>query len=579
MSNTNVNISLNGNQNDAVKEWEDLEFIATFENQNAQPNITVNNELTFVNEYAEAIQAWIDGGFITEGMPLQVTAFNSQNTFNVFDGVVDFTDEFRRIDPTTFKAKIKPAEGLNRLDDRASGLTFQYLYDIGVIQDSDFINVPYVVEKELDFVELAMLTLGIFLMIDKLQQLIKELSKDITNLVAHTTGGATGPAASIIASATFVALDIAYTAIVLVSLITMIQELISYMLSPVKFHKAIRLNVLMEKAANFLGYGYNSGLGLDEIVFMPSKREIIQDNQVAQLIANLQINQPGVGIPTASDYGYTFAEMLDAVNKVFKAKVAIQNGVIQQQALISSYWIQQSSYVLPDPLVEQRQYNLDELNGTKLIQFQTDTSEYWTIENFDGTVAEIRTSQANVNNSQNELIKGFENVDIPYALGTRKEGLTKFEETIRKMAKVTDDLINFFDGVGNNEAKVTARVGMLKLGRDWFDVPKLMKMNSSNKFNANYRDIWSAEYLWNTYHIYDSWATSNPNQWLIFENVKVKFGFEDFLKVINNSYFYDSDGNECKIDKCVWSPNKDFAVITYRQKFIYQQNINEQVLT
>lgn len=580
MSNTVVNIELNGDTSGAVKEWEDIEFIATFENDNAQPNITVNNELTFVNEYAVLIQQWIDGGYISEGIPITFNVDNSTNTYDAFQGIVDLRDRFERIDPTTFKASIKPSNGLNRLADRSSGLTFQFLFDEGYITTSDFINVPYVVEKELNFIDMSLLTLGIFLMIDKLQQLIKELSKDVANLTAHIAGGATGAAAAIVAAATLLALDIAYTAIVLVALVDMIRELISYVLSPVKFHKAIRLNTLLEAGADYLGYNYNSTITeLEDLVYMPSKREIVQDTQVGQLIANLTINQPGLGIPSSSDYGYIYEELLDLVNRTFAAKVAIKNNTIEQHALISNWWIQQSSYTLPPVLTEQRKYNVNELIGTRLLKFQTDQSDYWTIENYDGTISEIRSSQTSAQNNANVQIKGIDKTELPVALGTRKDGLNVLENKLYEMALNVDKLINFLGGNGNWANKVIARVGMLKLGKDWFDVPKLMKMNSANKLSSNYRTNWSAPYLYDNYHSYYSFTGSNPNQWLIFEDVKIPFGFVDFLNVINNSYFYDSEGNECKIDQLIWSPNKDYAKATWKQRETYTTNITETQIT
>lgn len=577
--NEDLKINLDGNNSGAVVEWEDFQVMATFENQNAQPNITVNTELTFVNEYAELIQQWISNGLISEGIPIDFSAGASST--NVFSGVVDLMDDMRVVDPTTIKAKVKPAEGLNRLSDRAEGLTFQSLYDLGVITNSDFISVPYVAEKEFDFVEFAMLSISIYLMIEQLQAQIRKVAQDAIDLAAIITGGVSGAAAAVVWSAALLIIDAAFATLIVVALVDMIREILSFMISPVKFHKAIRLKTLLDKAAGYLGYTYNSTISEiagNEIVFMPSKNQIIQDNQITQLLSNLTINQPGTGIPQPQDYAYTFAELLNAVNIMFGAKVAVLNGNLEQHALISNWWVKNSTYQMPDILIESYQYNTEDLIGTQLVEFQTDVSDYWTIENFDGTVSEIKTSQQSIQNNSNVLIKGFERYEIPFALGNRKDGLNKLEEKIRDLAIEVDKLVNFFGGSGTWASKVNARVGMLKVSKDWFNVPKMMKMNSANKLDANHRAIWSSEYLYNNYIKYYSFVQGDSNQWKKIDDIEIPVGFEDFLKLINNSYFYTPDGVEAKIEKLLWSPNKDTATVSLRIREKYQTNLIEQII-
>jgi len=418
----------------------------------------------------------IASGYITEGIPIDFSA--GASCYSVFSGIVDLTDDLRIVDPTTIKAKVKPLNGLNRLSDRADGFTFKYLHDINVISNNDFVSVPYVVEKEFDFIEFAMLSLSIYLMIEQLQSQLRKLSQDAIDLVGIATSGATGVAAAIVWQAATIVLDLAFAAIILVNLVNMIREMLSFMLSPVKFHKGIRLKTLLEKASAFLGYGYNSSISEianNEIVFLPSKNQIIQDNQITQLIQNATINQAGTGIPQAADYGYTFAELLSAVNTMFGAKLAVVNGNIEHHALISNWWVQNSSYHMPDVLIESFKYNTEELIGTQLVEFSTDVSDYWTIENFDGTVAEIRTSQPNAFTQENVLIKGFERYSIPYALGNRKNGLNTFETKIKDLAIQDDKMVLYFGGSRTWAAKVQERGGSLKLSKDRYNTHKMRK--------------------------------------------------------------------------------------------------------
>jgi hypothetical protein len=98
MADTKVEITLNGNNASAVRELHDIELLATFENGNAQGNISVT-EFEFVNEFSQIINDWIGGGTsggvgIFEGIPMSVRVLGDQPTYLAFDGFLDMTDGF-----------------------------------------------------------------------------------------------------------------------------------------------------------------------------------------------------------------------------------------------------------------------------------------------------------------------------------------------------------------------------------------------------------------------------------------------------------------------------------------------------
>ena len=127
MADTKLTVTLNGDNSSAIRELHELEILATFENGNAQANISTT-EFEFVNEFAESISEWISGGLtgglgIFEGIPLSVQISGSNPSYLAFDGYMDMTDEFEIVNPTTIKGKIKKDNGLQNLNDLASGLT------------------------------------------------------------------------------------------------------------------------------------------------------------------------------------------------------------------------------------------------------------------------------------------------------------------------------------------------------------------------------------------------------------------------------------------------------------------------
>lgn len=585
MADTKAIVTLNGNNASAIRELHDLEVLATFENGNAQANISVT-DFEFVNEFSQEIRNWISagltGGFgIFEGMPLEININGANPTYLAFEGYLDFTNDFEIVDPTLVKGKIQKQKGLNSLSEKASGLTWEYLYQEGILTDSDFVSIPYVVEKEFNFVEFALVSYMIYGFATQLQGLIRQTAFDIANIIAISTSGITGAGSGLGLAIVVASINLIQATAILILLASLIIDLIAFLISPVKFHKGIRLKKLLDKGSQHLGYSYNttiSEISENELVILPSKTSINTDQQAFRIKNQLTVNQAGVGFPRAIDYGYTFEEILQLVNTTFNAKIGIKNNVIEQHSLNSSWWIQQSTYQMPDILLESKKYNTDELSSNKLISFAIDIKDKNILDEYKGISYEIITEPISVNNQNNVLLKGLDSTEIPYTLGRRKEGLNFFEEFVKIMASGLDGLVDFFGGQGSAVEKITSRVGMLKLETDFVNIPKLMIMNNENKLPANHKSVWSAKVLYDKYYIYNSFVGNNftnANQWLLYEGVKVPFGFTDFLSLIDNSYFYNQNGNPAQVTKIEWNISRDYALLSYRVNEVYTKNLKE----
>jgi len=585
MADTKAIVTLNGNNASAIRELHDLEVLATFENGNAQANISVT-DFEFVNEFSQEIRNWISagltGGFgIFEGMPLEININGANPTYLAFEGYLDFTNDFEIVDPTLVKGKIQKQKGLNSLSEKASGLTWEYLYQEGILTDSDFVSIPYVVEKEFNFVEFALVSYMIYGFATQLQGLIRQTAFDIANIIAISTSGITGAGSGLGLAIVVASINLIQATAILILLASLIIDLIAFLISPVKFHKGIRLKKLLDKGSQHLGYSYNttiSEISENELVILPSKTSINTDQQAFRIKNQLTVNQAGVGFPRAIDYGYTFEEILQLVNTTFNAKIGIKNNVIEQHSLNSSWWIQQSTYQMPDILLESKKYNTDELSSNKLISFAVDIKDKNILDEYKGISYEIITEPISVNNQNNVLLKGLDSTEIPYTLGRRKEGLNFFEEFVKIMASGLDGLVDFFGGQGSAVEKITSRVGMLKLETDFVNIPKLMIMNNENKLPANHKSVWSAKVLYDKYYIYNSFVGNNftnANQWLLYEGVKVPFGFTDFLSLIDNSYFYNQNGNPAQVTKIEWNISRDYALLSYRVNEVYTKNLKE----
>jgi len=573
-----IEVILNGDNESAIKELHDLEIIASVEKGNVNARITTE-QITLVNQYAQLVRNYISGGAngttngIFEGLDLQM----NENGVNVFDGYLDFLNDFEIVDPTTVKARIKKHNGNNNFQDQANGLTYGFLASINVIGNNDYINIPYINEKEFNFIEFAFLVKSIYDVTRELESLLKDIPELAADLVAHITGGVTGTAAGAVWSAARLAINITFAALMVVLLINLITELVRYIISPIKYHKGIKLNRLIEIGVNFLGLQYNTSIAdLPEIGIMPSKTGIDKDVQQNKLINGIVINQPGVGHPSTADFGYTVGEALELINSTFYAEWTIKNNTLEQHKVNAPWWTQNSPYVLTDILQESIVHNASELVSDKVIVFKTDPKDVNSLENFRGHTYEIRTRPINVNDSRNILMNGFDRVDIPYTLGNRKNALNNFERLALKLFQKIDSLINQFGGSSNTTNIITSRIGVNLLETDYVNIPKMMRLDSNNRLPANSRATWSAKYLYDIYHNEGSFVLNNfGGQYLLYKNVRVPFGFSDFNQLTQNSYFSDSNGRLCKLEQIVWNVSQDFALIDYRVKQKYTSNLQE----
>ena len=191
-----LNCYLNGIDYDSMIELNDLEVSATFDNEVVQPNINIQS-ITFVNEAAQAILEWgqkgADGvgvGYL-EGMPVVIKASDSNYTIPLFDGFIDFTQEFTIVNPVKIKCKLQRKNGLNDFSNRLSAMTFGLMYQNGDIVDANFRDVRTVVVTYDQTMELLMLAFMELTLAKELATLSINIGKNLNLLLTQPTSSAT----------------------------------------------------------------------------------------------------------------------------------------------------------------------------------------------------------------------------------------------------------------------------------------------------------------------------------------------------------------------------------------------------
>lgn len=508
-----VEFILNGTIIKSPPEWSALEVNASFV-ENIQPDITVD-ELTFGFDACVLIKDWISLNGFFRGMPLLI----KKNGTTVFDGYLDFKTKYIEVHQGKYLIAIKMNKGLNQLVDYINGYTFSLLAEN---TNLTYTNIPYVVEKKTNLLEEALVSITTLLLLKELYESVQRLSlslNEFTRALLNTPFNV----GDVVYASIKLLVDLAYTVAMVIALKNLVEDLLSKLISPVKFHKSINVKSALNSFFNTVGYnGFVTGISeLENLYYYPSKEE---DNK-------------SKGIPNATDNGYLIGEFIQLIRDTFNAKIVVDsNNVVQLRSENDPYFVRTSTYTMPDTLLESKSYNIQDLKGTYKIGFNTDVKDEWTIENYIGTSYEAYTSSTNSNGVN--LITGLEEVNIPLCLGNRKDGLNTLETLLRNLGGLADTVINALGGNSNLAGKVTARIGMLKVSNESWSIPKLLLLNNQFKLNSNHRLQWSASVLYNKYHVYNSFVANNYNkQRQVFSGVEITFCIEDYNKLINNSYF------------------------------------------
>jgi len=589
----NLSFFLDGKKVNPPKNHLNLQVEATFINATEEGALTISPQANVdvdafdwvtdgsdtPNKAARLIKQWIADGLtklgpgIFEGMPLQILAKDAVNSEDAFNGILDLPDGFIELDPVQVRSKSRETASLNVFGERAQGVTFGFLLARGladpsapgVITPSDFVNVKYVVEKKVDPISLIIAGITIFIMVKELVEAIKQLAADTNTFVRELAGGLLSAIADIVWAILNLLVQLAYIIIITIAIIKLIRDLINQLISPIRRHKAMRLRTLLEKATTYLGFELESPLTeLDDIVYLPSSPDEEEPHPE--------------GIPKPQDFGYKLDEMYDLIKRIAYAKLQLIDGKLQLRSFNDPFWIKTSTYVLPgDPngnglLYETVQYNTPDFRANRLIQFLTDVSDSWTVNNFQGTNFEVITTPIQTTVEENVLMKGIDQVQIPCALGNRKQSLNAVEKVVLAAAQAADAFV----GGSRFASLVKRRVGMLKISDNVHSVPKLIVLDSTGAIPPNHRTTFSAKALYNKYHNEKSFVANDfGGQYQIFKEVTVPFGFKEFLSLIKNSHFTNFDGRLGKVDSIKWVIGGDKAILDYRIREPYTKNMEE----
>ena len=570
MSRIKLNFYLDNQLIGVANNWQGISIAMTFGDE-VQPEIETD-ELEFVLEESKTIRQWVQDGItgggtgIYEPPELRIEIVSGTGAITVFTGILDMVNDMKFIDKNKILVKLKKQGGTNQLTERSQAISFAYLHSIGEIKNSDFAKVSYVLAHIPDYLAVITIGISIYIMTREVISIARRIADIIGDGLGETGGSILGFIGAAIMLVIKIAAQVVYIVAVVFALKELIKLIIENLISKKRDFKCMRLQLLLEKGAEHLGYTFESTFFDDpdmrKLVILP-----VKEDSPERIVDN--------GFPTNKGQLYTYYDMLQFFKKLINGKTVVRNEkiIIERR----DFFDNQTSYVLPNVLLNEFSYNANEIKSNFNLQFQVDERDDLTLIDYEvnKTTFQRITEPKIIKNKKNIMIKDLEQVNLPVALPSRKAELTRVEKIILRLAKLIDKFVK-----GNKFSnQITGRIGALHLANDFTSVPKLIPLDGKS-VDIKYRSIMNAEILHDKFYFINSFVPVpvNHNQYKKFEGIRIPFCFEDYITLSENSFFTTADGKKGKFERIEGNPDGTFADVDFRIKEVFTNNLKDRIV-
>jgi hypothetical protein len=577
---------INGQDFGEPRNWEDLEITIDWLTSKESGAINVS-DLAFVdkgNEYLQKrIMDGLSGGVgIFEGDPYTMTVGDIANPAFVFEGFADFTESMTVIGGEEIICALKKKHGEDWLNDIADGFSMAYLHNRGTITNGDFVKIPYVINYIPDGIQIVVLSMSIYMMTKELCENVLSLAQmiaDVTGAAIPVLGISVGLGAGVVTAwdlgdwvmAALKALaHLIYIIAMTIAIINLMKEIFEQLLPKKREHLGMTFRRMFERSCEHLELEFYSDIAELDWVHIPRK-----DKKGG--------SKGETGFPSNTEAIYTFGDLIRESKKIYNADYRIKDGVFYFQRKDKFRF--PSSYQMPsyfndqDRMLDRVKFNTGEMVANYNIYWALDLQDQNTLDVVDGRVFQAITSPLNIRRKEFVMIKGLAEIAIPFSLGREKTELTDVERILKHLASVVDGLTGIFGKGTSFESQIDNRIGSLLLSSHFLTIGKVVKM-SGKKLANNQRAELDAKILWDKFHYINSFAEyqGEHNQFWMYENQPVPMTVDDFAILLYNNIATDSEGNEYTIEKVVYKPNATSAVINYRVKRKYTNNLQVKIV-
>lgn len=519
-------------------------------------------------DYKELVETHINQLGYFEGLPYEMV-MNSGITLNYYINLKE-TPVIRTND---VELKLKKRKGSDQFWENADGTSFELIRSKGGV--FPIFDVPYVIIKDDQAITAISLAITLFLMVKEAIEATKQLITSISDLIGAVTpnvgAGVTMDIGDIITQVIKIIFQITYLALLVAAIINLSKQLFEILFPKVRYFSACKAKDLLTVGCAALGYSFSSTL-LDSlpgltILPKPLKKQQKKWFDFKQDNLNLAFNK---GYPTASDTTPTVGQFLEALRVQFNGRVRILGNTVHLER--RDYWatITQNQLmpklVLQDTRQDEFTVNTDEGWKRYYLHYKSDISDLHTYDNFEGVDAEYSAEPVNVVNADLVSITGNRDIDIPFALGARKNKLNWLEELAKGLFKAVDGVVNTFGGNSSLVAKIENRIGVLVVSQQYFEVTKML-YTVAGKQPENYLTKIRASALFHNYHTINR---IEVNGFKIRESAPIPINDQDFVSLIDNNYF-DADGVVMEIMEDEYIEDDHKISATYREPYNYAE--------
>lgn len=499
---------------------------------------------------------------VFEGIPYSIeleTGLKLEYYIDLTEGTV-----YRDFD---IEVKIKKRKGYDNFLDNSQGLSFELMNVKGV--NFNFIDIPYLIIPE-NQAEIGLtLAIATYVMTKEAINATRDLITATTNLIKAVTPNISlvpaPPLGEIISLAIGLAGQLVYTLAVYVALVKLAQQMFELIFPKVRYYKGTTIKELVDQGCKYLGYKLNSTLldSMDKLTLMPVPLSKQKKGIFDYLQNDLNFSFTK-GYPTAQDSVSTLGELIASIELWFNARTRVSNGVVEIER--RDYWqnITTNTTLPALNIQDQRQneytLNTEEAWKRSYIHYQVDYSDTHTLDFFDPTDAEYSTEPTNVINSDLVSIKGLNDINIPFALGVRKDKLNWIENFAKEFFKIADSITGLFGSGTSLASAIQNRVGVTQISQQFYSVTKVLYA-SKGKQDANYVNEIKASKIYDDYHKINEITN---NSYKIYSDVPLRMKSTDFVSLINNNFAY-INGKLCEILTINFVDEQSLATISYKE--------------
>lgn len=520
--------------------------------------------IELANEAKRLVLDHIDQFGVYEGIPFEVQI----GGLNI-EYYIDLTDEpkISGEGDSTIEVTIKRRKAVDWFLNQANALSFEA---INVTNPITGFDVPYLIVKDNQAELLITLAISTYSLTKALIEGIQDLTTAVAELIQASTPNTGVPPSidtgDIIAAAIKVTARTIYVIALTVAIIELTQQIMELLFPPIRKFRGSTVLELMRKGCEKLGFEFSSSILEGQysaltICGVPTVRATPSIFTTLFSINNGVYNE---NYPTARDTVSTLGGLIDAMQNVFNSQIRIVGNTVFLER--RDFWVQNANTTITNTLnlqdVRENQwtYNTEETWKRYYLHYQLDYSDSHTLDKIEGSDCEYNTDPLTVQNADLVSIKGLFDINIPFALGVRKDSLTVVEQAALPFASLADAVINFFGGNSNLTALVLGRIGVMQISQQYFSTTKLLYCVGGRQ-PSNYLSLISANKFYTDFHAINQ----------VKENFKriysapVAFSTAQFEALLDNNYILDEQQNSLEIRTFEWFNVSKTAEITYEQ--------------